>query len=275
MEAIKLKRSTLSLRKQCELLSVPRSSLYYAPIPEKPENLKMMSLMDKHLTVHPTEGVVSMVDWLQEQGYPVGPKRIRRMFKLMGHDTIYRRKNLTKGALREYIKPYLLRGLKIERANQVWCTDITYIPMEKGFMYMTAIIDVFSRKIMGWGISNSMTKQWCLNVLEAAIAENGVPEIINTDQGGQYTNPTWIHYLEEKKIKISMDGKGRATDNIWIERFWKTIKYNHIYLNPCDTGLELFEGVQTYIEYYHNKKHQTIGMKPNEAYSISLSQNAA
>jgi len=275
MEAIKLKRCTLSLRKQCELLSVPRSSLYYAPIPEKPENLKMMSLMDKHLTVHPTEGVVSMVDWLQEQGYPVGPKRIRRMFKLMGHDTIYRRKNLTKGALREYIKPYLLRGLKIERANQVWCTDITYIPMAKGFMYMTAIIDVFSRKIMGWGISNSMTKQWCLNVLDAAIAENGVPEIINTDQGGQYTNPTWIHYLNTKKIKISMDGKGRATDNIWIERFWKTIKYNHIYLNPCDTGLELFEGVQTYIEYYHNKKHQTIGMKPNEAYSISLNQNAA
>ena len=275
MEAIKLKRCTLSLRKQCELLSVPRSSLYYAPIPEKPENLKMMSLMDKHLTIHPTEGVVSMVDWLQEQGYPVGPKRIRRMFKLMGHDTIYRRKNLTKGALREYIKPYLLRGLKIERANQVWCTDITYIPMAKGFMYMTAIIDVFSRKIMGWGISNSMTKQWCLNVLDAAIAENGVPEIINTDQGGQYTNPTWIHYLNTKKIKISMDGKGRATDNIWIERFWKTIKYNHIYLNPCDTGLELFEGVQTYIEYYHNKKHQTIGMKPNEAYSISLNQNAA
>jgi len=231
--------------------------------------------MDKHLTLHPTEGVVSMVDWLQEQGYPVGPKRIRRMFKLMGHDTIYRRKNLTKGALREYIKPYLLRGLKIERANQVWCTDITYIPMAKGFMYMTAIIDVFSRKIMGWGISNSMTKQWCLNVLDAAIAENGVPEIINTDQGGQYTNPTWIHYLNTKKIKISMDGKGRATDNIWIERFWKTIKYNHIYLNPCDTGLELFEGVQTYIEYYHNKKHQTIGMKPNEAYSISLNQNAA
>jgi len=275
MEAIKLKRCTLSLRKQCELLSVSRSSLYYTPIPEKPENLKMMSLMDKHLTVHPTEGVVSMVDWLQEQGYPVGPKRIRRMFKLMGHDTIYRRKNLTKGALREYIKPYLLRGLKIERANQVWCTDITYIPMAKGFMYMTAIIDVFSRKIMGWGISNSMTKQWCLNVLDAAIAENGVPEIINTDQGGQYTNPTWIHYLNTKKIKISMDGKGRATDNIWIERFWKTIKYNHIYLNPCDTGLELFEGVQTYIEYYHNKKHQTIGMKPNEAYSISLNQNAA
>ena len=156
-----MKRNPVSLRRQCELLCVPRSSLYYAPIPEKPENLKMMSLMDKHLMVHPTEGVLSMVDWLKEQGYPVGPKRIRRMFKLMGHDTIYRKKNLTKGALREYIKPYLLRGLKIERANQVWCTDITYIPMAKGFMYMTAIIDEFSRKIKGWRISNTMTKQRC------------------------------------------------------------------------------------------------------------------
>ena len=275
MEAIKLKRSPFSLRRQCELLCVPRSSLYYAPIPEKPENLKMMTLMDMHLTNHPTEGVLSMVDLLQEHGYPVGPKRIRRLFKLMGHQTIYRRKNLTKGALKAYIKPYLLRGLKIERANEVWCTDITYIPMAKGFMYMTVFIYGFSRKIMGWGISNSMSKQWCMDVLESAIAENGVPKIINSDQGSQYTSPTWTNYLEGKGIKISMDGKGRATDNIWIERFWKTIKYNHIHLNPYDTGLELFEGVQTYIEYYHQKKHQTIGMKPNEAYYKSLNQNAA
>jgi putative transposase len=139
MEAVKLKRSPLSLRRQCELLCIPRSLLYDALIPEKPENLKM-------------------VDWLQERGYPVGPKRVRRMFRLMGHETIYRRKNLTKGALKAYIKSYLLRGLNIERANQVWCADITYIPMAKGFMYMTAYIDVYSRKIMGWGISNSMSK---------------------------------------------------------------------------------------------------------------------
>ncbi len=122
--------------------------------------------MDKHLIKHPTEGVVSMVDLLKDMGYPVGPKRIRRLFKLMGHQTIYRRKNLTKGALKEFIKPYLLRGLKITHANQVWCTDITYIPMAKGFMYMTAFIDVYSRKIVGWGISNSMSKQWCLSVLK-------------------------------------------------------------------------------------------------------------
>lgn len=152
----------LSVRKQCEILAVPRSSLYYQPIPEKLENVKMMHLMDEHLLGHPTEGVVSMVDWLKEKGYPVGPKRIRRLFKLMGHQTLYRRKNLTKGALREFIKPYLLRGLKITHANQVWCTDITYIPMARGFLYRTGFIDVYSRKIVGWGISNSMSKKWCL-----------------------------------------------------------------------------------------------------------------
>ena len=140
---------------------------------------------------------------------------------------------------------------------------------------MTAYIDVYSMKIMGWDISNSMSKQWCMDVLETAMAENVVPEIINSDQGSQYTSPRWTNYLERNGIKISMDGKGRATDNIWIERFWKTIKYNHIHLNPCDTGLELYEGVQTYIEYYHQKKHQGTGMKPNDAYYKSLNQNAA
>lgn len=265
----------LSVRKQCEILAVPRSSVYYQPIPEKPENIKMMHLMDKHLLVHPTEGVVSMVDWLKEKGYPVGPKRIRRLFKLMGHQTMYRRKNLTKGALREFIKPYLLRGLKITHANQVWCTDITYIPMAKGFLYMTAFIDVYSRKIVGWGISNSMSKKWCLEVLKDAVERHGKPEIVNSDQGSQYTSPGWINYLEENHIKVSMDGKGRATDNAWIERFWKSVKYNYVYLNPCDTGLELFEGVQRYIEYYHRKKHQTIRMSPNAAYDQSMRNKAA
>lgn len=190
-------------------------------------------------------------------------------------ETIYRKKNLTKGALKAFIKPYLLRGMKITHPNQVWCTDITYIPMAKGFMYMTAFIDVYSRKIMGWGISNSMSKQWCLDVLADAIARNGTPEIINSDQGSQYTSPSWTNFLEAKGIKISMDGKGRATDNAWIERFWKTIKYNYIYLNPCDTGLELFEGVQAYIEYYHQKKHQGTGLKPIDAFNASLNLNAA
>lgn len=265
----------LSVRKQCELLMVPRSSFYYEPIAEKPENVKMMHIMDKHLLKHPTEGVNSMVDLLRGMNHPVGPKRIRRLFKLMNHQTIYRRKNLTKNALKEFIKPYLLRGLQVTHANQVWCTDITYIPMAKGFMYMTAIIDVYSRKIVGWGISNSMSKQWCLGVLEDAIARFGKPQIVNTDQGSQYTSFAWTNYLEKQEIKISMDGKGRATDNIWIERFWKSLKYNYIYLNPCDNGLELFEGVRYYIEYYNQKRHQTIKKTPNEAYQESISKQAA
>ena len=275
MEMITPANKTISIRRQCDILSIPRSSLYYAPIPEKPENVKMMNIMDRHLLNHPTEGVISMVDLLNEHGYPVGPKRIRRLFKLMGYQALYRRRNLTKNALREFIKPYLLRGLKITHANQVWCTDITYIPMAKGFMYMTAIIDVYSRKIVGWGISNSMTKQWCIDVLREAIDKFGKPEILNSDQGSQYTSFAWTNFLEQQEIRISMDGKGRATDNAWIERFWKTLKYDYIYLNPCDNGLELFEGVQNHIEYYHQKKHQSIKMSPNKCYSESITRKAA
>jgi putative transposase len=272
MEAIKHSHRSLSVRKQCELLLVPRSSLYYKPIPEKPENVKMMNLMDRHLIKHPTEGVLSMVDLLKGMGYPVGPKRIRRLFKIMGHQAIYRRRNLTKMTLREFIKPYLLRGLEITHANQVWCTDITYIPMAKGFMYLTAFIDLYSRKIMGWSISNSMSKQWCIQTLKEAIERFGKPEIINSDQGSQYTSSAWTNLLEKEGIRISMDGKGRATDNTWIERFWKSLKHNYVYLNPADNGLELFEGVQGHIEYYNQKKHQSLFASPNEVYNQSLTK---
>lgn len=257
----------ISVRKQCELLTVNRSSLYYKPVPEKPENIKMMEIMDKHLTNHPTEGVKSLVYLFRSSNYCVGPKRMRRLLRLMGRQTIYRRKNLTKAGLKEFIKPYLLNGLHINRPNQVWCTDITYIPMKHGFMYMAAIIDVYSRKIMGWGISNSMNAKWCVDVLEEAINRNGQPEIVNSDQGCQYTSACWTQYLANAEIKISMDGKGRALDNVWIERFWKSLKYDHIYLNPADNGLELFEGVHHHIGYYHNKIHHTTGETPNNRFS--------
>jgi putative transposase len=275
LELVAVKNKDLSIRKQCDLLCIPRSSLYYAPVPEKPENIKMMNIMDKHLCMHPTEGVESMVYFLREKGYPVGPKRIRRLFKLMGRQTIYRRKNLTKQGLKAFIKPYLLRNLEITHANQVWCTDITYIPMAKGFMYMTAIIDVYSRKILSWSISNSMTKQWCLSVLQEAIDKYGKPMIVNSDQGSQYTSAMWTHYLEQEGIQISMDGKGRATDNIWIERFWKSLKYDYIYLNPADNGLELFEGVQNHISYYNQKIHHSTKQAPNKKYQESIKLNAA
>ena len=256
----------LSVRKQCDLLSVNRSKIYYKPVQEKPENIKMMNILDKHLTLHPTEGVESMVLLLREMGYPIGPKRIRRMFRLMCRETIYRRKNLTKLGMKEFIKPYLLRRLRITRPNQVWCTDITYIPMKQGFMYLTAIIDVYSRKILGWSISNSLDAQWCLQMLEETIKVHGKPEIINSDQGSQYTSAAWTQYLEKEEIQISMDGKGRALDNVWIERFWKSIKYDYIFLNPADDGFELYEGVQNHIAYYNNKTHHTTQQSPNNRY---------
>jgi putative transposase len=249
--------------------------LYYTPLSEHPENIEMMNLMDKHLINHPTEGVRSMVYYLHELGYAVGPKRIRRLFKRMGYQAIYRRKNLSKPGKALYIRSYLLRGLKIDRPNQVWSTDITYIPMKKGFMYLTAVIDVFSRKILAWSIGNSLEASWCKRMIEDAIEVYGKPEIINTDQGSQYTSALWTEYLDSKDIKISMDGKGRATDNRWIERFWRNIKENYIYLNPCDDGLELYEGVQNHIEYYNQKTHQTTKTSPNKKYTQKPLENVA
>ena len=274
VQLIQPRTSKISIRKQCELLSVNRSRVYYKPVDEKPENIEMMNIMDRHLTKHPTEGVKSMVFLLMAMGFIVGPKRIRRLFRIMGRNTIYRRKNLTKSGMKEFIKPYLLRNLKITHANQVWCTDITYIPMRKGFMYMTAIIDVYSRKIVGWGISNTMSSQWCKNVLEEAIAVHGKPEIVNSDQGSQYTSALWTQYLEQQGISISMDGKGRALDNVWIERFWKSLKYDYIYLNPVDDGFELYGGVQNHIDYYHQKVHHTTLQTPQERYEESMKKAA-
>lgn len=238
---------TISMRRQCELLTVNRGQLYYAPKEERPENLEMMRLMDKHLIDHPTEGVLSMVAFLRDYNFHVNPKRIRRLFGLMGYQAIYPRKNLSKLGMAQFIKPYLLRGLKITRPNQVWCTDITYIPMRRGFLYLTAIMDVYSRKILAWGISNTLEAAWCVGVLEEAIDRYDCPEIINSDQGSQYTSHAWTSFLEKKDIRISMDGKGRATDNAWIERFWRTIKKNYLYLNPAETGTELYQQVEHYL----------------------------
>jgi len=266
--------TNISVRRQCEILDIPRSNLYYKPKCEKEINLTMMQIMDRHLTEHATEGVVSMVYLLTGLGYVVGPKRIRRLFKLMGRETLYRRKNLTKSGLREYIRPYLLRNLKIERPNQVWVTDITYIPMQKGFMYLTAIMDVYSRKILSWGLSNSQDAKWCKQVLEKAIRSYGKPEIVNSDQGSQYTSALWIDCLETEGIKVSMDGKGRALDNVYIERFWKSIKYDYIYLNPCDDGFELAKGLQNYLTYYNRKVHHTTRQKPEERYASTIGKAA-
>jgi len=260
---LKQKDKSLSIRKQCELLDLSRSSLYYKAVGEKPENLKMMRLMDKHILEEPTAGVLTMQSMLADkEGIKASYERVRRLMRKANIRPIYPRRHLTVLGEKKYIHPYLLKGLKIERANQVWEIDITYIPMHKGFMYLTAIIDVYSRAIMSWGVSNTLDAQASLEVVRKAIKINGKPEILNSDQGSQFTCLDYVEHLKSEGINISMDGKGRALDNIYIERFWRTIKYQHIYLNPADDGISLYRGIKKWMDKYHNKNHQGINEKP-------------
>ena len=175
----------------------------------------------------------------------------------MGYNAIYQRKNLSKLGAREYIRPYLLRGMQFTSPNQVWSTDITYIPMKKGFLYLSAIMDVFSRKILSWGISNILDAQWCVDVFNDAVERYGTPEIIKSDQGSQYTSLIWHNATIKHEVKISIDGKGRAIDNVFIERLWRSVKYEYAYLNPANGGIELYRGMDKYISFYnHERPHQ-------------------
>ena len=258
----------LSVRSQCQLLGIHRSGLYYAPAKEGAENLEMMRLMDERYLDRPTHGVLQMQDYLREQGYQVNHKRVRRLLRLMGLEAIYPRRNLSQLGRAEYIHPYLLRSLEITCPNQVWEVDITYIALEKGFMYLTAIIDVHSRYVVGWGLSNSLEAGASLGVLEEAIGRHGKPAIVNSDQGSQFTCKEWVGYLKEEGIRISMDGKGRALDNIYIERLWRTLKRDYVYLSPAKDGWELYQGVKSFLSFYNNEKHhQGIGRQiPVEVY---------
>jgi len=244
------------------LLGLTRSSLYYKPVSEKPETLELMQKMDEEFTEYPTKGVVSMVDFLVGLGIIIGPKRVRRLLRKMGIMAIYPKRNLSKLGLAMYIHSYKLRKLEITHSNHVWCIDITYIPMRNGFLYLTAIIDVYSRYIVGWGLSNSLDGEHSLKVLRNAIADFGKPEIVNSDQGSQFTREAWVEYLKAQGIEISMDGRGRCLDNIWIERLWRTIKQEYIYLNPAENGKVLYQGLKKYIDYYNNRRtHSSLNRK--------------
>lgn len=266
---INTENKKISQRKQCELLSISRGSLYYKPLGESDLNLKLMRLMDEIHLEEPTFGVLRLQDELEERGYKVNVKRIRRLRNKMGIKTIYPKRNLSKLGKAKYIHPYLLRNLKIERSNQVWAIDITYIPMLRGFMYLTAVIDVYSRYILGWQLSNSLDKETQTDLVEELFEEYGTPEIINSDQGSQYTSENWLNCLKSNSVKISMDGKGRAKDNIYIERFWRSIKYDYIYLNPAENGMDLYRGIDNFIWKYNRRKHQGIGrIKPIKLYAV-------
>jgi len=258
----------ISIRRQCDLLSVNRSSVYYKPAGESAENLEIMRRTDAYFLEHPTYGVLQIQDYLRGLGYDVNVKRLRRLIRKMGIEPLYPKRNLSKLGAAQYIFPYLLRGLDIVRPNQVWEIDITYIPMAKGFMYLVAIIDVYSRFVVAWGLHNTLAAENSLNVLKEAIAKSGKPEIINSDQGSQYTSKLWTEYLVSQDIKISMDGKGRALDNIYIERFWRTVKQDYVYRNPASDGLELHNGLSNFIRHYNfEKTHQGIGRQtPSSRY---------
>jgi len=252
----------LSVRRQCELLTIHRSGLYYKPCGEKPENLEIMRIMDEHYLKHPSEGVIRVQDLLLVMGFVVNHKRVRRLLRLMGLMAIYPKRNLSKLGLQKYIHPYLLKGLDIDHSNKAWAIDVTYIPMKNGFLYLTAIIDLYSRYVVGWGISNSLEADATLSVLKQAIKDHGKPEIINSDQGSQFTCEKWVNYLKDEDIQISMDGKGRWIDNIFIERLWRSVKHDHVYLYPASDGLELYQGLKEHFRYYnHELHHQGIGRR--------------
>lgn len=252
----------ISVRQQCRLLSLHRSGLYYQPVVETEENLAIMRLLDEQYYKTPFFGERKLRIWLREIGYAVNRKRVRRLMKLIGWETLYKEPSTSDPNVAHKVYPYLLKGLPISRANQVWAMDITYIPMRKGFMYLCAVIDLHTRYVINWSISNTMTSEWCRGVVEEAIATNGKPEIFNTDQGSQFTSEIFTTLLRSHEIQISMDGKGRAIDNIFIERLWRSVKYENIYLNVYEDGVSLYQGLQGYFEFYNTERfHQSLGYK--------------
>jgi len=248
--------------RQCELLGLCRSSYYYEPAIETPFNLKLMRIIDEQHLKLPFYGVPRMTPLLRNMGYPVNHKRVDRLMRVMGIQTIYPRKNLSKADAGHQKFPYLLRGLNINRPDQVWATDITYIRMQAGFLYLVAVIDWHSRYILSWRLSNSLDALFCIEALEEALVKRQ-PEIFNSDQGSQFTSDGFVGVLQGRNIRISMDGRGRALDNIMIERLWRSVKYEEVYLKDYQTTRETYSGLKNYIYFYNNERlHQSLGYQP-------------
>lgn len=264
------KSLNISLKKQCSLLILNRNYFYYSPKGESAQNIKIMRLLEQQYVLTPFYGYRKISIWLEKQGFVLNEKRIRRLMKLIKWKTIYREPRTTIAIKAHKKYPYLLKDLKITHKNQVWATDITYIPMSKGFMYLTAIIDLHTRYVLNWSVSNSMSAHWCSGVLEEAIEKYGKPEIFNTDQGSQYTSDVHTNLLLKNDIKISMDGKGRAIDNIFVERLWRSVKYEDVYLQAYPDGLSLYKGLKKYFEFYNKERfHQSLEYRtPHEIYNL-------
>jgi putative transposase len=248
----------LSVRRQCELLGLSRSSLYYEPAGETAENLRLMRLIDEQYTAYPFYGSRRMTMWLIERGEEVNRKRVQRLMRLMGLEAIYPKPRLSRPGEGHRIYPYLLRGVKIERPDQVWSTDITYVPMATGFMYLAAVIDWYSRYVVAWRLSNTLDGSFCLEMLEEAL-RGGRPEVFNTDQGVQFTAAAFVGCLEGAGVAVSMDGRGRALDNVFVERLWRSVKYEDIYIRGYETVPDLHRGLSRYFGFYNGERlHQSL-----------------
>ena len=260
----------LSITKQAKLLGLSRSSLYYRPRGESSENLELMRLIDEQFLDTPYYGSRQMKRWLRRQGRVVNRKRVKRLMRLMGLSVIYQKPNTSKPHPEHKVYPYLLRGLEITRPNQVWCTDITYIPMRRGFLYLVAIMDWSTRAVLSWRLSNTMDSDFCVEALKEALALHGKPEIFNTDQGSQFTSFAFTNVLKDHGVKISMDGKGRCLDNVFIERLWRSLKYECVYLWEFDSGLTAMKEIGDWIRKYNwERPHSSLpdDMTPMEVYN--------
>jgi putative transposase len=246
------------VRRQCELLGLCRASLYYQPATETADNLRLMRLIDQEYTAHPFLGSRRLTVWLNGQGEAVNRKRVQRLMRLMGLEAIYPKPRLSVAGRGHRIYPYLLRDVAVTRPDQVWSTDITYVPLATGFMYLAATIDWYSRYVIAWRLSNTLDGSFCLEMLEEALSR-GRPEVFNTDQGVQFTAAAWTGRLVEAGVSVSMDGKGRCLDNVFVERLWRSVKYEDIYLRCYERVPELERGLASYFGYYNEERpHQSL-----------------
>lgn len=268
----------LSIKHQCELLGLPRSSYYRKPIAgvESDRNLCLMRLIDEEYTRHPFLGSRKLRNYLQRLGYRINRKCVQRLMRKMGIMSVAPKPNTSLKNKAHKIYPYLLRGMTINKVNQVWCTDITYIRLQGGFVYLVAIMDWHSRKVLSWELSNTMDASFCVSALERAIRLYGTPEVFNTDQGSQFTSEAFTGILKQHEIKISMDGKGRWMDNVFIERLWRSVKYEEVYLKDYSSVTELRRGLNHYFHYYNDERtHQSLdNLTPAEVYSETIKKVA-
>jgi putative transposase len=268
---------TLSLVKQCELAAISRSTYYRAPVAEDEETLALMRVIDESFLEMPWYGSRQMMRHLRRLGHDVGRRRVRRLMRKMGLAPIYQRPRTSDPHPEHRVYPYLLRDMAIDQPDHVWCADVTYIPMRRGFLYLVAIMDWATRKVLAWRLSSTMDASFCVAALEDALATGAVPGIFNTDQGAQFTSFDFIAVLKEAGIRISMDGRGRCMDNIFIERLWRSLKYECVYLSAFESGAEARAGIGFWIDYYNNRRpHSGLGgLTPAEAYAAAIEEKLA